>query len=349
MRGPNRIILLCLLVATDDENVKYEKGVFICMSSLNEVSLTTNTPVRKSLRDAFTALYRLRTLESLTFAFNPNIRAESRLFDISAPPSRFLLLQWDVLRALGRTPNPILPTLQSLAIENWLPVPHTLYAEAPFRQIIASLRHLRFLACANDYNIFHDEDPRWMFWRQVVEQNVLLPAVNLESLTVIYNLKTAPPLDFNGLAYSHLTVISLRNIIWGVWGDSFGSVKGGMALPEVENFVVRHGKTLKKLELRSCVIGILKGNGAPRRSWAVVWRRLTDELTELVDLVVEFEADSHRADREKRYVCYSAGHSYIYFGNHVSMGEDVLALGAFRAIVEARKSNWEENGNGNVR
>ena len=112
-------------------------------------------------------------------------------------------------------------------------------------------------------------------------------------------------------------------------------------IPAVENFVVRHGKTLiKKLELRSCAIDAPQDEDVPYRFWAAVWKRLANELTELVDLKVEFEVAPF-GGREMQYAY--GGYDYIYIEERVGTYEDAPALEAFRAIVETRKSNLEED------
>ena len=201
------------------------------------------------------------------------------------------------------------------------------------------------MVCADEDE---DEDAEYealsFFWHQVVE-NVLSPAVNLESLTieslmidVDLTRRISPFLNFNLLAYPRLTALSLGNIVW-----EDGSAIHGIILPGVEKFVVRHGKTLKKLELRSCAIDVPGGKDVPYRFWAAVWKRLANELTELVDLKVEFEV-TPLGDQEMQYAYSDGEFHYIYFEEQVGTDEDAPALEAFRAIVEARKSNWEENG-----
>lgn len=246
--------------------------------------------------------------------------------------SQCFLLQREVLGAMAQNPNR-LPALQSLTINNWLAVPDTLYAETPFARIVASLRHLRFLVCVDrSYDSLRRE--RFAtFWKHVIEQKVLVPARRLESLDVDCNMRVRPSLNFNLFTYPRLTALSLGNIIW-----EDGSAAHGNFLPGVENFVVRHGKKLRELKLCRCTIEIPEGIDAPFRSWAAIWNRFADELTELVDLVVEFEADPHREDEGIQYSkCYGLyGHVSIY--QQVGTGADTPALEAFRTIVEARKS-----------
>ena len=308
----------------------------MCVPRL-ETSLTTFlTPVRKRFRDAFAALHRLPALGSLTLSFNPITHS---FYYESVPQSQYFLLQWDVLGALARNPNP-LPKLRSLTIDKWLALPDTFFTGAPFARIIASLRHLRFLVCIDKHEDAEWEEPFLMFWRQV-EEHMLSPAVNLESLTIDSDLRLGfcLNLNFNRLAYPCLTALSLRNIVW-----EGGSAIQGVILPGVENFVARHGKTLKELELRNCAIDVPEGKDVPYRFWAAVWKRLADELTELVDLKVVFEVNPLREDQELQYAYRNEGFGYIYFEERVAAGKDGPALEAFRAIVEVRKSNWEVNG-----
>lgn len=57
-----------------------------------------------------------------------------------------------------------------------------------------------------------DDTVHRTFWRRVVEQNVVLPAVNLESLAVYCNERTLPPIDFNLIVYPRLITPTLCNI-----------------------------------------------------------------------------------------------------------------------------------------
>ncbi|KAH9983061.1 hypothetical protein BJV74DRAFT_54486 [Russula compacta] len=266
-------------------------------------------PVRRRLRDAFAMLHQLPSLRSLTFSFHP-YSSEVHPFFIMGQPSRHLLLQWDVLGAMAQNPNR-LPALQSLTIRSWIAVAHRLYASAPFARIVASLRHLCIMVSMNSPCLSDDAVHR-TFWRRVVEQNVLLPAVNLEYLAVYCNERTLPALDFNLLAYPRLIALTLCNINLK---DEDRSIAHGKGLPGVENFIVRHEKTLKKLRIRYCAIEVPKDRDTPSRSWTAIWNQLAKELTKLVDLEV-------------------------VTGNDPDWGKDLPALEAFMEIVEARKSEW---------
>ncbi|KAH9983062.1 hypothetical protein BJV74DRAFT_54545 [Russula compacta] len=338
MGGPDGIILPWKFVVSTAEDVRY-------------------LLVRDVLQNALGALHRAPSLHSLTLSFNPKIWEMYPIVDARAL-SQCLLFQREVLSAMAQNPNR-LPALQSLTINNWLAVPDTLYAETPFAalqsltidnwlavpdtlcaetpfaRIVASLRHLRFLVCVDGSNDILRRERFSTFWKLVVEQKMLVPARRLESLDVDCNMRVKPPLNFNLFTYPRLTALSLGNIIW-----EDGSAEHGNFLPGVENFVVRHGKRLRELKLCRCTIEIPMSRDAPFRSWAAIWNRFADELTELVDLVVEFEADPHREDRGIQYSkCYGVyGYASTHIYQQVGTGADAPALEAFRAIVEARKS-----------
>ena len=267
-------------------------------------------------------------MESLTFSFNPNVWEEVSFSDVDAPPSRFLFLQWHVLGAIAHNPNP-LPTLQSLTIDKWLAIPHSLYAEAPFARIVASLRHLRFMVDADDHENADNEEPFLKFWCQVVERNVLQLAENLESLDMDSSLGFGRSFDFSLFSFPRLTALSLRRVIWGE-----GTAIGGPPLSGVENFVARHGKTLRKFELRNCAINVPKGRDTPVRCWAAVWNRFSNELTELVNFAADFKK-SPRDRHEVQYVYYDFGFVPIYRIRGTE--DDAPALAAFMATIEARQ------------
>lgn len=60
--------------------------------------------------------------------------------------------------------------------------------------------------------------------------------------------------------------------------------------PSLEDFIVRHGKTLKIFKLSGCLIKVKDyGRVLPLCYWADVYKRLANALTELVELEVRFE------------------------------------------------------------
>jgi len=131
-----------------------------------------------------------------------------------------------------------------------------------------------------------------------------------------------------------LTSLSLSNFVWDDVRTDFQAV-----VTQVEDFIVRHGKTLKKLELHDCTICVPPplGDGTgptPVRSWAAVWNRFADELTELVDLVVVY--NSHR-----RYVYFLRVQEFGRFDSYSAflpgIEEDTPALEALVTIVKGRK------------
>ena len=154
-----------------------------------------------------------------------------------------------------------------------------------------------------------DSSPTEDFWSKVIGLCVLQPAVNLTSLNIASSAKFGSliRLDLNSITCPCLTSLSLTNFVW-----DDGRVDPQVVVPEAENFVVRHGKTPKKLELNRCIICVPHDRFTPARTWASVWNRFAEELTELVDLVLRYNfhrvvqapltASSCRVQR--RYILY---------------------------------------------
>ncbi|KAI9447550.1 hypothetical protein H4582DRAFT_8890 [Lactarius indigo] len=284
--------------------------------------------VGSRLRSVCFMLHLTPYLESLVIEFYPDEDAYYKdPFTYGCCPTRYHLLQWDVLEGLAYNPHP-LPALQSLQIDNLFAHPNDLYAAAPFQRIIASLRDLRFLVKDTDYWIDMDRSPAEDFWSDVIRRCVLRPAVNLVSLSMGCDIAFGSliRLDLSSVTFPHLTSLSLSNF---VWGDI--RLDPQAVVPEAEDFIVRHAKTLKKLELQRCMMCVPYDRSTPVRSWAAVWNRFTQELTELVDLVVEY-------NRRRRYAYFqpecgfSSDRVYLLRGTE----EDTPALEELFTIVKGR-------------
>ncbi|KAH9010013.1 hypothetical protein EDB84DRAFT_1545321 [Lactarius hengduanensis] len=213
-------------------------------------------------------LHLIPALESLVFTFLPDEESWMKPLTHDTKLSPYQLLQLHVLEGLAYNPNP-LPALRSLQIDDWFAYPDECYAAAPFQQIVASLREL----------------PIWIhfladdFWADVIGPRVLLPAANLESLSMSCNIEPGSliRLNLSSITFPRLTSLSLSNFAWD-----------DVRCDPEEDFIVRHGRQLQKLELHNCIICIPLYRPTPVRSWAAVWNRFADELSELVDLVVEY-------------------------------------------------------------
>ena len=280
-------------------------------------------------------LHRIPFLESLVITFFPDEDAWITPFTYLSEMSQYQLLQFDVFEGLASNPNP-LPALQSLHINAWFAMPDDLYSKAPFKRIIASLRDLRFNV--QDTDIGGDEDNFTAltdrctapdFWTDVIGPHVLQPAVNLTSLAMESSIEFGSLilLNLGSITYPCLTSLSLSSFVW----DDTREDPRVVAL-QAKDFIVRHGKTLKKLELHGCTISIPHTRSTPVRSWTAVWNRFTDELTELVDLDVEYNF-------HQRYVQYSPVTGFDSHSNFTISGteQDIPTLEALATIVKGRK------------
>lgn len=112
----------------------------------------------------------------------------------------------------------------------------------------------------------------------------LLPAsnANLKSLVLrspqglYHSLNT----QLRSSNYPALETLVLENIVF----DPTPIVDG------VEEFIIRHKASLRRLELRSCS-SYVPSVSIPIRRWSAIWKRLEDELVSLTEIVVD---DAHQ-------------------------------------------------------
>jgi hypothetical protein len=171
--------------------------------------------------------------------------------------------------------------------------------------------------------------------------HVLQPAMNLESLEINSDklLQDEQCLDLTQIpTYPHLTMFSLNNVIWL---EGTISRRGTVTAPGVEEFIMRHRKTLKKLRLHNCTIGISSVyRETPSCYWADVYNRLAEALTELVELDVEFRFNGYRTQYVQPLPSndeYDPGYNFFDFNKVEHMERDASALKAFKTVVEKRK------------
>jgi hypothetical protein len=216
-----------------------------------------------------------------------------------------------------------------------------LFDEAPIAWLVASLRHLSFTI--PKMTLTNELESMERFWKQVVVQRVLQPAVNLESLVItgrggLRVSRTRDPQRFDVSptqlgTFPRLAALSLRYIVW----EDDTSGQGDMVPLE---FIVRHQKTLKNLELYDCAINVGERLGPPCHYWADIYKRLANALTGLVELKVEFKL---RKD-EIPYVDCSFGSNISKddlkrrggMAPDAALARDALALEEFRAVVKSQ-------------
>jgi hypothetical protein len=241
-------------------------------------------PVSDRLVAAFFSLHQAPSLKMLALYFDVYYTGRHQTGKAYSHQSA-------IVYALGRNKYH-LPKLQSLKIHGLLdscePGFISLFDKAPITRLIASLRHLDFsLPCGTTGLL--DSKLQELFWKQVVVRHVLQPAVNLESLAITRrgSCDEAQCLDISQAqlaTYPRLAALLLTEIVWedGTIGQ------GDIVTPSpLEDFIVRHRKTLKKLELHNCTINVKDyGRRPPVCYWADVYKRLANALTELVELKV---------------------------------------------------------------
>jgi len=317
----------------------HRKRRFVLEICLCIILFLTAEKVWKRLEDAFSILHQVPGLKTLELYFYPYHK------DLDDYGNNIFLKyythQWDIVYALGSNRNP-LPALQSLKIYGWICCKDELmllFDEAPIARLAASLRHLSFTLPRMESADTLESLER--FWMQGVVRRVLQPAVNLESLVVTGSVRCGDAQRFD---FPQLATLSLRHIIWK---DDTSSQRDMVPL----EFIVRHQKTLKKLELHNCAINVRKLSWPPHCYWADIYKRLANALTGLVEVKVEFNLK----EDEIPYV-YVTGYSFWNYSNKydlkwrapvlppdAALAHDALALEEFRAVV---KSQGMGNGSG---
>lgn len=311
---------------------------------LSTVKNYENSYCRKSiwmlLKLAFSNLHRFPSLKKLALSFDVRYHPVVP-FDSSGYPPYSVVReignshQWDILHAIGTNKNP-LPKVQSFELYGW----HcsrefsSLFDETPIAWLIASLRHLQF-----SLPLVRQEDSvsRELLWKQVVMRRLLQPAVNLESLKIIRSQAwdNKQFLDIS-TTYPRLSVLSL----WGITWEDGKIGQGGIVMPSrLEDFITRHRKTLKKLNMDSCSIYVGQRSRRPFCYWAEIYKRLTEALTELVEVRVESLFGPH----ESPYV-YLVGDAYRHMESlkeaerFEGREQDRAALEEFKAVVKKRRT-----------
>ncbi|KAI6001522.1 hypothetical protein F5J12DRAFT_842699 [Pisolithus orientalis] len=103
--------------------------------------------------------------------------------------------------------------------------------------------------------------------------NDRLTSLEIKSPRGLYH---SPSTHFSAHTYPSLRCMVLENIVL----DDATSTDG------VEEFILRHKNSLKKLEMKSCM-NYIQSIATPVRKWATIWERLREELTELEEVVVD--------------------------------------------------------------
>ncbi|KAI0049119.1 hypothetical protein FA95DRAFT_1604651 [Auriscalpium vulgare] len=281
---------------------------------------------KEILAEAYALLHQAPTLHTLSFKFRSMFLEEDAWDDDSHKPSDSLLLHWAILGAIANNPHP-LPNLRTLTLDKLLQFRNDLFDTPHFAAIVGALHHLHLDVLADDNDGSYYQDPLQNFWDQAQER-FLRPAVELRSLHLDSNIEIGmmPAVDFARLTYPHLEAVFLRNVL-------FNGLEPEPVADSAEEFLARHGQTLKKLELFQCTM-YYEEEDAPVRFWEMVWRRYAQALEVLSELVVQFD---HEGQREMRYSWLSAGHSYMPDTHAPGEEEDNEAFGLLKALVDARK------------
>lgn len=193
-----------------------------------------------------------------------------------------LVLQNVVMQSLVR--NTHLPTIRTLTLDNMIAFPFSFYGDAGFARLVSQVDSLRL--CVHGMDILHapgqlNTEELWeLMWQETIPIHFLMPSQrHLTSLVLISEQPVGadPHVELGALYYPALRRLELSGVV-------FTSAR------RVEDFVVRHRRTLAELVLDSCPMYV-GGNLAPARTWAEVCDRFHEELEVLVDVQIRLRTE----------------------------------------------------------
>lgn len=219
-----------------------------------------------------------------------------KLHFFTTPHAQSTCHHWTVISAsLSQSP---LPSLHSLTIHSLTPW-ESVQIRPSFRSLFGSLVGSPCVEIAEVEP--HFGNPHVDLWEHMFG----FPLSSLTSLTLHSkaDVRVVPGLDFSQADFAALEFLSLQRILFN-------------QNTHIEDFIVRHKGTLKKLHLKECRIAIVdEGIGAPRQ-WSHIWTRFSGELRAMVLLVVQpqsrYEQPGHK------FVDYGRPLNYVW--PHVETG-----------------------------
>ncbi|TFK86948.1 hypothetical protein K466DRAFT_132381 [Polyporus arcularius HHB13444] len=230
------------------------------------------------LVSVFAQLHRFPALSAVDFNFDPRLftyrRNTAGQIENEDEPAEHLLLQSVVIQSLVR--NTDLPHIRTLTLRNLIPFPFAWYEEAGFARLLENVEHLS--VSAHGMNNLHapgqntEQLWEWM-WQEIVPIRLLVPPQRQLTSLSITSDQPVERVDLSGLFYPALQHLALGGVTF-----SFAR--------RIEDFVVRHRRTLMSLTLDSCPMHIAGGLGPPDRTWAEVCDRFNEELQVLIELEV---------------------------------------------------------------
>ncbi|KAI6158122.1 hypothetical protein BKA82DRAFT_14158 [Pisolithus tinctorius] len=235
--------------------------------------------LEEALTETFTSLSNLPNLKSVTLNFWPSFISQSGAETRDHPywfTSRQLTVLHSVYHAMknhSSSPSPY-PGIRSLTLNNVVLMPTASYDFV--RSLTDSpLTHLSISVVSNS-ELFAWSGSKTL--NGSVEALLPVPNDRLTSLEIKSprGLYHSPSTHFSAHTYPSLRCMVLENIVL----DDATSTDG------VEEFILRHKNSLKKLEMKSCM-SYIQSIATPVRKWATIWERLREELTELEEVVVD--------------------------------------------------------------
>ncbi|KAA1478186.1 hypothetical protein DENSPDRAFT_845377 [Dentipellis sp. KUC8613] len=280
-----------------------------------------------ALAGAFALAANAHSLSTVKLIFYPYYVEES--WDDDTTPSAQLRVQHAILDGLARAAAAGL-SLHTLVLLNLSAVPSPVFDEPSFAALLAPLRILHIDTISGLTEGDYPMDEFAEFWESSMTDRLLPPAgpdAPLESLTIRSedDVGLQPWFTFGDRSYPRLVELSVTHIM-------FDGSDGG-----IEDFIVRHAGSLRRLEIKDGKIGIEQGEEGPTQFWAAIWTRLRETLTELEELVVGNEGMLR--ERAFYYGRFDPGWGYLadYEGTEGEEGDEP-ALQAFMGAVEARRA-----------
>ncbi|KAA1471737.1 hypothetical protein DENSPDRAFT_929791 [Dentipellis sp. KUC8613] len=260
---------------------------------------------RIALVSAISHLHKATALTALTFIFYPHAYEDPSFAEGALSASPITRLYCTFLRAIATLPAAP-PRVTSLTLRNVRPI-HIPELGAPggaFTALLTQLGALHLHICDAPFV----PEVIWTFWRTGVRDVLLGAAPQRAPLTALaLHCSHHSYMYFTGFGLARMHFPRLRAL-------ALSNMYFSSPFLRLEEFILRHAPTLRRLELRSCALLLHPGGLPPARSWAEIYGGFASELGELEEL--EITHSKHIMDP----------------GNHQA------ALAALSAVVDARKA-----------